>query len=138
VLERYPETRFALLSSPEHADEAEALAAVDPGRIAVFPPSPDVLNVCAAIELCDVVVSPDTSIVHIGAAFDRPVLALYTRLRMTTITEWIPYGVPYRAVMTRERRPLDTIPVQEVVDAFGELVHRAGDGDPPRPRSARR
>jgi hypothetical protein len=137
LLEAHPRIRVVVLSSPQDALEASALAAVDAARIAVFPPSSDVLDVCAAVELCDVVVTPDTSIVHIAAAFGRPVLVLYSRLA-SYIAEWMPYGVPHRAVVTRERQPLDTISLPETMQAFEELYLGADDGDLPHRWRSRR
>jgi lipopolysaccharide heptosyltransferase III len=120
MLERHPELRIVVLSTTDDAGEARSLAAVDPARVAAYPPSSDILDVCALVERSDFVVSPDTSIVHIASACGRPIVGLFSTLNWL-VWEWLPQGVPHRALITETEVPIDTISPAEVIRAFDEL-----------------
>ena len=115
-----PDLAIVLISSPGDAAEAEELGRSLPGRTFTFPATPDILDVAALLELAGLVISPDTSIVHIASAMGTPVLGLYSGMA-TFIPEWMPHRVPFRAVETRDRSPLETILLTEVVEAFSQL-----------------
>lgn len=75
--------RFWLSSAPEDADAAEriAAAATEAGvELRRLPPG-SLLDVAAVVQRMDAVVTVDTSIVHIAAVFDRPIVALYRDYR---------------------------------------------------------
>ncbi len=115
-----PDVAIVVVSSPGDSAEAEELGRAMPGRTFLFPATPDILDVAALLERAQLVISPDTSIVHIASAMGTPVLGLYSGMA-TFIPEWMPHGVPYRAVETRDRAPLETILVVDVVAAYREL-----------------
>jgi ADP-heptose:LPS heptosyltransferase len=115
-----PDLSIVIVSSPGDAAEAMELGGSIPGRTCTFPATPDILDVAALLELADLVISPDTSIVHIASAMGTPVLGLYSGMA-TFIPEWMPHRVPYRAVETADRTPLETIPVEAVVAAYLDL-----------------
>jgi ADP-heptose:LPS heptosyltransferase len=74
-------------------------------------------EVIARVATSDIVLTPDTSIVHIAAAFGRPVVGLFKR-RMHM---WTPYRVPAREIHSEAL--VDAIPVDRVSDALDELLH---------------
>jgi ADP-heptose:LPS heptosyltransferase len=63
------------------------------GRI---PPNPDLAEVAALLSFADLVVSPDTSIVHIAAALGKPVVDLVPVPHVGL--EFGPWGVPHRII----------------------------------------
>jgi ADP-heptose:LPS heptosyltransferase len=73
-------------------------------------------EVMARVATADVVLTPDTGIVHIAAAFARPVVGLY---RVDT-RMWAPYRVPSRALHSESL--VHTIPVDRVSAALDELL----------------
>jgi ADP-heptose:LPS heptosyltransferase len=88
----------------------------------VYPPTRNVLEIVAVVERSDAVFSLDTGVVHMASATGRPVMALYVA-GTRAITEWRPYGVPYRAVESDEERAfVETIPAERVIPVFIELL----------------
>ncbi len=70
--------RVVLLSMPQDRHLAEEIRLVIPQAF-VFP-SRSIDDVVALVAIADLVISPDTSVVHIAAAFDVPCIALYHSL----------------------------------------------------------
>jgi ADP-heptose:LPS heptosyltransferase len=81
-------------------------------------PSSDLSTMAAALSCADLVISPDTSIVHIAAALNKPVVTLMASY--TANGEWYPFGVPYRALHCATR--VADIPYDEVLVAVRELM----------------
>jgi heptosyltransferase II len=73
-------------------------------------------EVIARVATADIVLTPDTGIVHIAAAFERPVVGLY---RVDT-RMWAPYHVPSRALHSDSL--VHAIPVDRVSRALDELL----------------
>jgi lipopolysaccharide heptosyltransferase II len=72
----------------------------------------------ALVATADLVLSPDTGIVHIAAAFDRPTVSLHKRnTRM-----WTPYRVPSRAVFSSDDHSVISIQTDEVTAAVTGLL----------------
>ena len=116
----YPDLAIVVISSPGDAADAIELGRTIPERTSTFPATPDILDVAALLGHARMVISPDTSIIHIASAMGTPVVGLYSGMA-TFIPEWMPHGVPFRAVETVDRTPLETIDVARVVDAFADL-----------------
>lgn len=72
----------------------------------------------ALIATSDVVLTADTSVTHIGAAFSKVVLALYAR---SGGTNWGPYGTIGRTVSTPSVS-LEQLRVEPVVEALVDLL----------------
>ena len=73
-------------------------------------------EVIARVATSDLVLTPDTGIVHIAAAFQRPIVGLY---RVDT-RMWAPYHVPHRALHSESL--VHTIPVDRVSEALEDLL----------------
>lgn len=112
VLERFKRTRptwrVLILSAPADASQQADLAA----RIdAEQAPTTGSFHAFAAIvQQCSMIVSPDTSVVHLAAAFKRPAVIMYVH-NDPGLMPWHPYASPHRALYARsaiaEIRPED-------------------------------
>lgn len=120
-----PEHDIIVLGHGERQSMAERIAASCGDSVHAYHGSSDLVDVAALLELCDVVVTPDTSVVHVAAAVSRPVVVMYS-LKASFIQEWLPFGVPYRCVMTKGRADLETIDPHDVVEAVRDLLHAIG------------
>lgn len=56
---------------------------------------------CAMIQNIDLLITPDTSIVHVASAFNKPVFGLYVKYR-TREEIWSPYRSPFDCIITEE------------------------------------
>lgn len=128
ILARHPELRILVTSSPGDRDEAAELAALDPARVIVTPLTSDLLDVAAILEGAAIVITPDTSLVHLASAMDVPTVALYSRLT-PRYHEWLPTGISYEAVVSNGLTPIETIQPEEVMTAFDRLLAHAANRD---------
>jgi ADP-heptose:LPS heptosyltransferase len=95
---------------------AQRLADTFDERVRVLPQG-SFLDTAACVAEADVVITPDTSMVHAASALGTPVLVMFTK-KATFIGEWMPYGVPFTYVITDDREDLESIAPMEVLQAF--------------------
>jgi heptosyltransferase-3 len=107
---------IGLLSAP--ADDALLQQIATEAGVRFIPPMSRLEDFAALLSFADLVVSPDTSIVHIAAALGKPVVTLTGQGDLAT--EWVPWGVPYRVVTGLGFVP--EIPVAEAIDAVRSLA----------------
>lgn len=69
---------IVLLGFPDVIEKLNALANKHP-RVFVYEQTKTIFHSIALIKYSDLVISPDTSIVHIAAAFEKPLIAFYSQ-----------------------------------------------------------
>jgi ADP-heptose:LPS heptosyltransferase len=106
----------ALASTPADRDRLEAIAA-GAGAEAITP-SASLAVFAAQLSRAGIVVTPQTSTVHIASALGRPTVLLNTA--SLSDRQWTPWGVPHRVVGIGDR--VDQIPVDDVERAVRSLV----------------
>jgi ADP-heptose:LPS heptosyltransferase len=116
--QRYAEVR-ALLDESGTAP-GSALSGASGGSLMLLPPVDDVLTLCAVIEQMDFVITPDTSITHFATACSKPTVVLCTAL--SSSPQWMPFGVPYRAVYAPSGAPVEAIEPASVLHAYTSLL----------------
>ncbi|HYD51438.1 MAG TPA: glycosyltransferase family 9 protein [Gemmatimonadaceae bacterium] len=109
-----------LLPPPGKEIEAAVAASACDGDARVAPPSRDLADLIALVRRAEIVLTPDTGVVHVASACDRPVVALYST-RTVDIECWTPVGVPHRMIVAPEGQPVSAIPESEVADALDSL-----------------
>ena len=80
----------------------------------------DLSDVVDAVGEARVVISPDTSIVHIASCVGTPVVGLY--LEPHKVVEWGPYRVQFRALISESATSLAPITAAEISTAAHELL----------------
>jgi len=85
-----PSVQTVLISAPTERARSEWVAQRCPSAQPT-PPNWSILDIAALLARMDLVVSPDTSIVHIARSFRVPVVGLYPALE-ETVRRWQPYG----------------------------------------------
>lgn len=132
IARRHPALAVVFTPPPAAAADARAMAAAarerlteaggDGASVAVFPPSPRLADLVALLARAAAVVTPDTANIHLAAALGRPVVALYTRAATEKVAHWVPTGVPFRAVVMDEPRPLAALDPARAADALDALL----------------
>lgn len=123
ILRENEEMIVVLSYAPDDKEKAQEISLVSQTRIILFDSQNDFMNTCALIAQSAIVITPDTSIVHVAASFRVPVLVLYTRLS-SYLNEWAPFGVEYEMVVTEGREPIETLSVESVVEAYERLIKK--------------
>jgi ADP-heptose:LPS heptosyltransferase len=111
-----PRFSVTVCGASEYGEEIDAIAG-ETGADTVSPLD-SFHEFASVINACDLLLTPDTSVVHLAAAWRIPLVGLY-RADPRTIP-WLPYGTPYRAII--HEGPLSEIPLEPVVQAMTALI----------------
>ncbi len=117
-----------IASTPADAAEAAAIAAE--AGLAALPTSDSLATFAALLAGADLVVTPDTSIVHIAAALGRPTVVLNTEAEAAS--GWTPWGVPFRLLCGKGA--VADIPVADAVAAVRSLLEEIATSHQPSTR----
>jgi len=99
-------------------DEIRIRAIAEASGAEPVSPSDSLANFAGLLHAADVVVTPDSSIVHIAGAVRRPTVALFHAVE--TMQAWGPWGVP--SASFAHARSIDDISIEHVADAVARLA----------------
>jgi ADP-heptose:LPS heptosyltransferase len=117
----YPGLFTILLYQP--SDEERAIKIVQGNHQVILSPVTKTFDQFVAfIQRLTLLVSPDTSAIHVASAFHIPSVVLYVQSDKT-LRIWEPYGTDYEVVVT-DVDDLSTIQVGEVQAALHKLIER--------------
>ncbi len=91
------------------------------GRVFVVPVCEDIVYAGAIVKDADLVVTPDTAIVHIACAFDIPVVAVYVRNK-SLFTHFAPRSKNSRVIFCNSSERFEGYDVNEICDKALELL----------------
>lgn len=133
ILQTQPETQILLFWSPGKAndphhpgdDEAagELIEAVQNASLVPMP-TQNLIELIAALSLCDLFIGTDGGALHLAAALNKPCLALFENLP-SKLNHWYPWRVPCR-VVHGERSEVASIEIEAVQNALAELMAETG------------
>jgi ADP-heptose:LPS heptosyltransferase len=103
-----------VIGMPRDADGLREIAAAT-GRATA---SPGLRDTLALVESADLLLTPDTGLVHAASAFRTPIVAMYFR---GASAHWGPYRTPARIVSSPDRM-LRSLPPGPVLAALDELL----------------
>jgi ADP-heptose:LPS heptosyltransferase len=91
LLEQVPHLRLVLIVTPGDRDRGtDLLHRMQDSRVVLVPDGLTLLEVSALISRLQLLISPDTSLIHIGRSFRVPVVGLYNRAGKN-FRRWQPY-----------------------------------------------
>lgn len=118
LLQQYPSLAVGLGASKEHHAIARQLAQ-ETGAFAL--PVLPFDQYAALLRYAKLLISPDTSIIHVAAALKVPAVVLYHQ-HDPALLPWYPYRSPYRALIARKTGTIAVIPPEAVLTAASELL----------------
>ena len=91
----------------------------------VFPsyPTQSLLDLAALIDNLDIIISPDTSIVHMACAFKKPLVALYNQ-NIKLFEIWHPISDCNYVVFSDSKESLESISVEDIVSKTSKLIKK--------------
>lgn len=117
---RHPDLQIYWTSAPAHSDSVRSfLTSADKSGFEYLL-TPSVHHLLVAVRHARIVISPDTSVVHIAAAYRRPTVGLYVERNEYPIR-----GTISRMVFAPDHRTARSIPVQDVLAAFEEVMEES-------------
>lgn len=125
ILKSYPGSNLILYCMPNERERAYRLKKLVDQPILIVPDKLNLTEVSAFISKLDIMISPDTSIVHIARAFKIPVVGLYSRY-LSNFILWRPYKQEKGAVVSNNDHNIFDITSEQVFKAFNEVVEEMG------------
>jgi len=111
----HPDLEVRVVGAPSEWERVEAIAAaVDAPAVA----TPDIEMVIALVATADYVFTPDTSLVHMASAFQKPTVAMFIR---DTSAQWGLFETP-GVNLESEGMTLDSLPAERVIEALDSLM----------------
>ncbi|MCK4305044.1 MAG: glycosyltransferase family 9 protein [Candidatus Eisenbacteria sp.] len=121
ILSFLPESRIILLTAPGDRERGREAKADFDDRVITASPGLTITEVAALISRLDVLISPDTSLVHIARSFEVPVVGMYPR-RAWNLARWRPYGQTGGIVISGNDENIFDITAEQVFAVFQELI----------------
>lgn len=126
-LDNHPGYRIVISSDPSERSRAEELADKFDSRVCTFPEGLNLLEVSAIISRLELLITPDTSLVHIARAFQVPVVGLYTRFGKN-FTLWKPYNQDGGTIVSNNDYNIFDIEVDDVYNEVLKLLKAGVSG----------
>lgn len=123
---RYPRHALLVIAAPgTEARAAEIVQGAGHANVMAAPPTGHILQLAALIRRCQLVVSPDTSVIHIASAYDKKIVGYYIR---TDNYRWFyPASSHYRVILA-PGLTLASVSAEETLTAVETLMD--GDAEP--------
>ncbi|MBS1537417.1 MAG: glycosyltransferase family 9 protein [Bacteroidetes bacterium] len=120
ILANNSEIIILLNAIPIDLYKAKYLCEIFPDSVHILPHSSDILNFCACINLCDIIISPDTSLIHMATAFDKPIVGLYKNSEKHC-KEWGPQHEKAVIIVPDGEKNVSEIEYTSIYEAFNTL-----------------
>jgi len=121
ILAYRDDCRVVLITTPADRSRGDELQSHFGERVFQVPPNLSLISVSALISRLDLLISPDTSLVHIARSFKVPVVGLYSRF-MKNFLLWRPFDQELGAVVSGNDDNIFDITVDQVYDTFVKVV----------------
>ena len=123
ITRSYDDCRIILFTPPSERKRGERLKQLLDDNVDLVPDNLSLTGAAAIIKFLDVLISPDTSLVHIARSFRVPVIGLYSRY-MKNFLLWRPYDQQTGAVVSGNDDNIFDITVDQVFDTFVTVVRQ--------------
>jgi ADP-heptose:LPS heptosyltransferase len=121
VLAGYAQAKIVLLVAPSDRPRALDVQRAVGSGVVVVPDKLSLLQASAVVSQLDLLISPDTSLIHIARSFHVPVVGLYSRF-MKNFLLWRPFGQEHGSVLSGNDDNIHDITVDQVMTAIREVL----------------
>ena len=81
-----------------------------------------IFEVAEIVRDCDVIVTPDTSIVHLASCFNKPIVAMFHNVEWV-IKRYAPLSDVHKVILSKEKNSISDINVSDVVIKLKEILN---------------
>jgi len=121
IIDHAPSNRVVLFTITSERGRAERIKVSFKERVDIVPDGMSLMTASALISKLDLLITPDTSLVHIARSFGVPVVGLYSRF-MKNFLLWRPFGQEAGAVVSGNDDNIFDISVGQVYDAYQAVL----------------
>ncbi len=125
ILREFRDAKIILITAPNKRADGDRLQTMLNNAVYQVPPNSSLIEVTVIIARLDILISPDTSLVHIARSLKKPVVGLYPEYRKV-YRQWMPYRQPDGLVLSYEGDTVFGIKVDEVYSTFIGLLEKNG------------
>jgi len=109
--------KIIIFSAPHHSDTVAEICSKT--NAIHFPPS-KLMIISVLISKSDLVISPDTSVIHIASAFDIPVISLVGNIS-NNVVKFYPLSTKKEVILTKSKDDfVNTIEIEDVLKVYNE------------------
>lgn len=121
ILELSKDYHIFLFTTPGERGRAEDLIPHFKERVNLIPHNMSLIQASAFISRLDILISPDTSLVHIARSLQIPVVGLYSRCQWNLLW-WHPYKQREGAVMSANDDNIHDISIDKILKTFESVM----------------
>lgn len=125
ILDRNKDHSVVLFTAPWERERGDYVQSKFDQRVFQIPTGLNLIQVSALVSNLDILITPDTSLVHLARSFRVPVVGLYSNCDWNFLF-WKPYGQDVGAVLSGNDHNIFDITPQMVVESFEEVVQQMG------------
>jgi heptosyltransferase III len=81
----------------------------------------NIFEVAEIVRNCDVIISPDTSIVHLASCFNKPIVAMFHNIEWV-IKRYAPLSDKSRVILSNDKNSIEDISVENVIENLKILL----------------
>jgi ADP-heptose:LPS heptosyltransferase len=123
IRKHYKETCFIIICTMGERERGIELFDNIAQSVYIVPEGLSLHEVTAIIRHVDILISPDTSLIHIARLMNIPVVGLYSG-HLRNYRFWRPYRQECGSVIANNVHNLHDITAERVVEAFGQVVQK--------------
>ncbi len=123
ISDQYPQFVIMITSLPENKEVTEEILIKSNIQRVRYFSTPDIQAMIVLIRNSSVVITPDTSIVHLTSAENKPIVAFFL-----SAGEWLPFMVPSYVILPKKGEQISSIPFEKVRDGVAVMLSEEYDG----------
>lgn len=121
IKSKYADVRFVIFSTMADREKALAIQAGSKAESVLIPENLSLLDVSALMRKLNMLISPDTSMIHIARLMQIPVVGLYSG-HIRNLQFWRPYRQEFGIIVADNINNLFDIEPDQIVEQFGLLL----------------
>ena len=122
IKQKFQEITIVILSHPNRRDKTKKMISqMDLEDVKISYDTKNILELAALINELDFIISPDTSIVHIASAFNKPILSIHENNQLS-YSQWKPLSSISKTVFSQSKYGIIDYKVDEVIDLSFEII----------------
>ena len=124
IYDNYSDIKIVILTTPNKLGKTNKIISKMGFNFVIQSYATDtILDVAALIEQLDLIITPDTSIVHVASAFDKPIVSIHENNK-DSYRLWKPISTLSKTVFAKSSYGLFDYSVSDIVDASLEMINK--------------
>lgn len=128
IQNKHTEVRFIIFSTMADRDKAQDIIAGTKTKTVLIPENLSLLDVSALMSKLNMLISPDTSMIHIARLMQIPVVGLYSG-HIRNFQSWRPYKQKFGIIVGQNIDNLFDIKPEQVFEQFSLLIENINSSD---------